>query len=158
MAGNEKDIVTTIMKDTRTAMLTYVDEQGRLVSLPMATQDFEDPSTVHFMTEADSDKMSAIAANPRVNVAYSSDEGWVSLSGTARRNDDPELMKKLWDAGASAFMEGGPEDPNNTLLTISAETAEYWDSPGKVATVVAMVKGIASDSRPDMGDNDTVRL
>lgn len=153
-----KDLVTDIMKDTQIAILTYVDEQGRLVSMPMATQEFDDPGTVHFLTEAVSDKMSAIAATPQVNVAYSSDAGWVSLSGTARRNDDQALLEELWDASASAFMPGGPDHPDSTLLTVIAETASYWESPGKAAMVVEMAKGVATDRTPDPGDSGTVSL
>lgn len=155
---DQRELVTEIMKDTRIAILTYVDELGRLVSMPMGTQDFEDPGTVHFITHADSDKMAAIAANPSVNVAYSSGKGWVSLSGNAARNDDRALLEELWDPSASAFMEGGPEDPNSTLLTVTADSASYWESPGKVATVVKMAKGVVTGDDPDLGDTGTVTL
>ncbi|WP_068425070.1 pyridoxamine 5'-phosphate oxidase family protein [Janibacter terrae] len=157
MAADEIDTVTKIMEDTRIAVLTYV-EGGRLVSVPMGTQDLDDPGTVHFITEADSDKMHAIAANPQVNVTYSSDDGWVSLSGTAARNDDRELLERLWDPSAGAFMEGDADNPANTLLTVTAETARYWATPGSLATVVQMAKGLVSDSRPDLGDSGTVSL
>ena len=155
---DQRELVSEIMKDTRIAILTYVDELGRLVSMPMGTQDFEDPGTVHFITHADSDKMAAIAANPSVNVAYSSGKGWVSLSGNAARNDDRALLEELWDPSASAFMEGGPEDPNSTLLTVTADSASYWESPGKVATVVKMAKGVVTGDDPDLGDTGTVTL
>ena len=56
------EIVAEIMKETHIAILTYVDAQGRLVSTPMGTQDLDDPGRVHFITEADTDKMHAIAA------------------------------------------------------------------------------------------------
>lgn len=155
---DQRELVSEIMKDTRIAILTYVDELGRLVSMPMGTQDFEDPGTVHFITHADSDKMAAIAANPSVNVAYSSGKGWVSLSGNAARNDDRALLEELWDPSASAFMDGGPEDPNSTLLTVTADSASYWESPGKVATVVKMAKGVVTGDDPDLGDTGTVTL
>ena len=155
---DQRETVTEIMKDTRIAVLTYVDELGRLVSMPMGTQDFEDPGTVHFITHADSDKMAAIAANPSVNVAYSSGKGWVSLSGNAARNDDRALLEELWDPSASAFREGGPEERNSTLLTVTADSASYWESPGKVATVVKMAKGVVTGDDPDLGDTGTVNL
>lgn len=156
------DIVTEIMKDTRVAILTFVDQQGRLVSMPMGTQDLDDPSQVHFITQGDTDKMAAIAANPHVNVAYSSSKGWVSLAGTAARNDDHALLERLWDASASAWMEGGPDDPKSTLITVTAETASYWESPGKVAIAVQLVKGKVqgADAEPDRdsGQSGTIPL
>lgn len=156
--AQEKDLVTDIMKDTKIAILTYVDERGRLVSAPMGTQDFDDPGVVHFLTEGDSDKMPAIAAHPQVNIAYSSDSGWVSLSGTAKRNDDRTLLEQLWDPSASAFMPGGPDHPNSTVLTVTAETASYWESPGRAALVVELAKGIVGDHQAEPGDSGTVSL
>ncbi|EKA61254.1 pyridoxamine 5'-phosphate oxidase family protein [Janibacter hoylei] len=157
MSETEIETVATIMRETRIAVLTHV-EDGRLVSVPMGTQDLDDPGTIHFITEADTDKVRAIAAHPEVNIAYATDDGWVSVSGTARRNDDRELLGRLWDASAGAFMEGGPDDPNSTLITVTADTARYWTSPGTVATVVQMAKGLVSDGRPDLGDTGTVSL
>ncbi|MCT1618807.1 pyridoxamine 5'-phosphate oxidase family protein [Janibacter hoylei] len=157
MSETEIQTVATIMRETRIAVLTHV-EDGRLVSVPMGTQDLDDPGTIHFITEADTDKVRAIAAHPEVNIAYATDDGWVSVSGTARRNDDRELLGRLWDASAGAFMEGGPDDPNSTLITVTADTARYWTSPGTVATVVQMAKGLVSDGRPDLGDTGTVSL
>ncbi|UUZ45050.1 pyridoxamine 5'-phosphate oxidase family protein [Janibacter limosus] len=153
----ETETVTEIMQDTGIAVLTYV-EDGRLMSVPMGTRDLDDPGTIHFLTEASSDKMQAIAANPQVNVTYSGDGGWVSVSGTAARNDDRALLERLWDPSAGAFMEGGPDNPDNVVLTVSAETARYWATPGSVATVVQMAKGLVSDTKPDLGDSGTVSL
>lgn len=150
--------VAEIMKETRIAVLTYIAGDGSLVSTPMGNQDFEHPGTTWFLTERDTDKVRAIQADPRVNVSYSSDAGWVSLTGTARVNDDRAKLKELWDASAGAFMTGGPEDPTNVLLQVDGATAEYWESPGKVVSAIELAKGLIGRSKPDLGDNDTVEL
>ena len=150
--------VAEIMREADIAVLTYVSLDGALVSTPMGTQDFEDPGTTWFLTERSSDKVSASEADPRVNVAYSSKAGWVSLSGTAHVSDDRAKLEELWDASAGAFMSGGPDDPDNVLLRIDGVTAEYWESPGKVAMAIGLAKGLVSDAEPDLGDNDTVAL
>nr|WP_300053416.1 pyridoxamine 5'-phosphate oxidase family protein [uncultured Nocardioides sp.] len=150
--------VAEIMEETDIAVLTYVSLDGHLVSTPMGTQDFEAPGTTWFLTERNSDKVRAIEADPRVNVSYSSKAGWVSLTGTAHVSDDRAKLHDLWDASAGAFMSGGPDDPDNVLLRIDGATAEYWESPGKVAVAVQMAKGLVSDDKPDLGDNDTVKL
>ena len=131
-----------VMRQTRVAILTYTDEQGRLVSAPMATQDFEDPSTVWFITQVDSDKVRAIQVSPAVNVAYAGDKGWVSLSGTARLNTDRARLKELWGAGAGAFLTGDADDPNNALLEVDADTAQLWESPGKLGLLVKVARGL----------------
>lgn len=146
---SDRDTVAKVMRETRIAILTYEDDAGRLVSTPMGTQDFEDPSTVWFVTEADSDKVAAITARPRVNVAYASDAGWVSLSGTAALNRDSAKLEELWDVSATAFMSGGPEDPNSALLKVTGETAQLWESPGRVGFLLDMVKGIVGREDPE---------
>lgn len=150
--------VTEIMRGTRIAVLTYVSQTGDLVSAPMATQQFEHPGTTWFIAERSSDKVAALGTDPRVNVAYSSDAGWVSLTGTARVSDDREKLRELWDAGADAFLSGGPDDADNVLLEVDGSTAEFWESPSRVTAAVQLVKGLVSDDQPDMGDNDTVTL
>lgn len=155
----DRSQITEIMKATRIATLTYEDADGRLVSTPMGTQDFEDPGLVWFITEADSDKVQAIEQNPRVNVAYASDKGWVSLSGTAVLSRDRAKLDELWDPSASAFMSGGPEDPNTALLEVTGDTAQLWESPGKLAMAVQLVKGLVSDDKPaDDSDAPVVDL
>jgi len=150
--------VAEIMKDTRIAVLTYVSPGGALVSTPMGMQDFERPGAIWFLTERDTDKVHAIEADPRVNVSFSSKSGWVSLSGTARVDEDRAKLKELWDASAEIFMSGGPEDASNVLLEIDGATAEYWESPGKVSSAIQIAKGLVTDAEPDLGDNDTVTL
>lgn len=154
-----REIVEKIMKDTRIAVLTYTDAQGRLVSTPMGTQDFEDASVVWFITGLDTDKVEAIRANPQVNVSYSSDDGWVSYSGTATPSKDKAKLDELWDASASAFMDTEKDDPRSGLLEVHGQTAEYWSSDGAVKTALEFAKGLVSKGdEPNMGDNDTIAL
>lgn len=155
---DQLETVTKIMRDARIAVLTYVSKEGLLVSTPMGVQDFEHPGTTWFLTEASSEKARALEADPRVNVAYSSDAGWVSLSGTAHVERNQGKVKDLWDASSGAFMSGGPEDPDSIALRIDATSAEYWESPGKISVAVQLVKGLVSDKQPDLGENDTVQL
>lgn len=150
--------VAEIMKDTRVAVLTYIARDGSLVSTPMGMQDFEQPGTIWFITERDTDKVHAIEADPRVNVSFSSKSGWVSLTGTAHVSEDRAKLEELWDASAGIFMSGGPEDASNVLLQVDGASAEYWESPGKVSTAIQLAKGLVSDAEPDLGDNDTVTL
>lgn len=158
MSTDERDVIAAIMRDTRIATLTYQDAQGRLVSTPMGTQDFEDPGTVWFITEVATEKVRAILANPQVNVAYASDKGWVSLSGTARLSRDQAKLKDLWDASATAFMSTDVDDPNSGLIEVSGETAQYWEAPGKVPMLVKMAKGLLGGKAADEGDAPVVEL
>ncbi len=150
--------VHDLIRTTRLAMLTSVGPDGRLVSKPMATQDVEFDGDVWFIAERASEKVRNIEARPEVNVAYSDNSSWVSLSGTASVVDDHARLEELWNTFTDAWMEGGPENPNNVLIKVDAHSAEYWDSPGsKVTQVANLVKAKLTGKRFE-GDNETVDL
>lgn len=161
MAESNENIqkVRDIIKGTRIAMLTHVDENGRLVSKPMATQEVDFDGTVRFIAERASDQGMDIQKNPNVNVAYSGNGAWVSLSGTARIVNDTDKLRELWSSFTGSWLEGGPENPNNVLIEIDADTAEYWDTPGgsKVTQVVNLIKAKVTGNTVD-GENEVVDL
>ena len=155
---DRQDKVRNLIRSTRLAMLTSIDPDGRLVSMPMATQDVEFDGDVWFISERDSHKVRNIAANPSVNVAYASHDSWVSLSGRAEVVDDQARLAELWNTFTDAWLDGGPENPNNVLIRVSAESAEYWDSPGtKVTQVANLIKAQVSGRTFD-GENERVDL
>jgi general stress protein 26 len=158
MSDGQTEKVHDLIKKTRIAMLTSVDADGGLISKPMATQDVEFDGDVWFIAERDSAKVRNISARPQVNVAYSGGSSWVSLSGTAAVVDDPAKLAELWNTFTDAWMEGGPENPNNVLIKVDADSAEYWDSPGsKVTQVLNLVKAKVTGERFE-GDNEQVDL
>ncbi|WIW68994.1 MULTISPECIES: pyridoxamine 5'-phosphate oxidase family protein [Kocuria] len=161
MAESNENIqkVRDIIKGTRVAMLTHVDEDGRLVSKPMATQEVDFDGTVRFIAERASDQGMDIQKNPNVNVAYSGNGAWVSLSGTARIVNDTDKLRELWSSFTGSWLEGGPENPNNVLIEIDADTAEYWDTPGgsKVTQVANLIKAKVTGNTVD-GENEVVDL
>jgi general stress protein 26 len=154
----EQDKVKKLIKDSKIAMLTTLDPQGRIVSQPMATQDVEPDADLWFIAERSSEKVANIRRDSRVNVSYSSSDSWVSVAGTAEVVTDPAKMKELWNTFTDAWMEGGPENPENVLIRVHADTAEYWDSPGsKVTQVLNLLKAKATGERFE-GDNKTVDM
>lgn len=155
--GTQK--VRELIKDTPIAMLTHVNQQGQLVSKPMATQDVDFDGTVYFIAERDSDQAQELQQNPAVNVAYSGSDSWVSVAGTARVVNDEAKLKELWDTFSGAWLEGGPENPNNILIEITGHSAEYWDTPGggKVTQAANFVKAkVTGDTLK--GDQGVVEL
>ncbi|QNN54414.1 pyridoxamine 5'-phosphate oxidase family protein [Nocardioides mesophilus] len=155
---DERQKLVELIKDSRIAMLTTRNEQGRLTSRPMATQDVETDGDLWFITERSSDKAAEIRRDPEVNVAYSSRDSWVSLAGRAEVVDDTEKLTELWGTFTDAWMQGGPDNPENVLVKVTAESAEFWDSPGtKVTQVVNLVKAKVTGERFE-GVNETVEL
>lgn len=150
--------VAGLVKGIRVAMLTAIDAQGRLVSRPMATQDVDFDGDIWFITERSAEHTRNLQAHPQVNVAYAGDSSWVSVAGTAKVVDDPARLEEYWNTFTDAWLEGGPDNPENVLVHVETDTAEYWDTPGsKVTQVVNLVKAKVTGERFE-GDNRVLDL
>lgn len=158
MADNGIDHVWDLMEKIGFCML--VTHEGEdLRSRPMAAYLDRDANRIFFLTDVASHKDQEIAANPRVNLAFADNSGmdYVSLSGTATISNDRQKVKELWATPAKAWWDS-PDDPSIRVLTITPQDAHYWDSPGKAVAYFKMAVAAVSNSRPDMGENKTVRL
>lgn len=158
-ANDEQKRVLDLVDDAKIAMMTYHDPSGALVSKPMTTQETDFDGTIRFIAERSSDKVQALQADPRVNVSYSQNGSWVAVAGNARIVNDEAKLRELWSGFTGSWLEGGPENPENVLVEIDGESAEYWDAPGG-STVIALtnlVKSTVTGSRIE-GDNAQVDL
>lgn len=156
VSNDPEDVRTvhTLIESMDIAMLTTVDASsphGRLISRPLSTQVAEEDGDVLFLVRDSSAVVRDVEANPQVNVAYSSVKAWVSLAGTAVVVRDRALVESLWSKGASAFMDGGPENPDNVVLRVNGDTAEYWGGESLVGTVVGTVKAVTGTKDDDEG-------
>lgn len=157
MSNEEITTLVDLTQDSRFCMLTTTDDDGTLVSRPMARQDVDLDVVLWFIATKDSRKARHITARPDVAVTFSSETSWVSLAGTAEVVDDLDKLRELWSSFAEAWIPEGPEDPNAVLIRVDAKTAEYWDNPGgRVSTLVSLVKSKVTGQPYDGGDHEVV--
>jgi general stress protein 26 len=156
---DEMERLRTLIGKARIGILTTVDDDGRLVSRPMAIKDREFDGDLWFFTEDPSHKTVEVRRDPQVNVALESGKGWVSISGEAEVVRDAAKIDELWDTGAEAWFEHGREDPKVALLKVTAHSAEYWatDDP-KPVVLLKYAKAAVTGGRPDVGEARTVEL
>jgi len=141
-------------------MLTTIDA-GQLRSRPMSTQQTEFDGDIWFFTSDDTHKLDEIAKDDRVCAAYAkpSDDTYVSISGRAEIVRDRAKMEELWSPILKAWFPQGLDDPHLCLLKVTAEQAEYWDSPsGKLVQLFGFVKALATGQEADWGENKKVDL
>jgi general stress protein 26 len=150
--------VADLIKDHRIAMLTTRDPFGTLVSRPMALQEVEFDGDLWFFAERGSRKVLHVGASPLVNVTVSGSGSWVSLTGEASVSEDVAKKRELWNAGAAAWLPQGPDDDSVVLVHVDAQSAEYWDTPGRVATVLSFAKAKVTGERYSGGDNERLDL
>ncbi len=153
--------LNNLIEDIDFAMLTTVDTDGVLRSRPMATQEAEFDGTLWFFTSDKTHKVEEVERDNRVNASYAKPEDnvYVSVSGRARLVKDKEKIEELWNPILKAWFPEGLDDPTLSLLKISVEEAEYWDSPNsKIVQLVGFVKALVTGTPADGGDHGKINL
>lgn len=151
-----------LIKNIKIAMLTTLSSSGELHSRPMQTQQFAFDGTLWFFTGRDSGKVIEMRNDRHVNVSYVGDNTYVSVSGRATLVDDRKKMENLWDPMFKAWFPDGIDDPNLTLMKVSVDSAEYWDSkaPNPVIKLVGFVEAVITGKSAGevLGENERLDI
>jgi general stress protein 26 len=139
-------------------MLTTRTDEG-LHSRPLAIQEGEFDGALWFLIQSSSGTAHEIAADPSVNVAIESKDGFLSIAGSASVQNDAAKVDALWSRQAEAWFPEGRDDPTVTLLRVDADSAEYWaiDEPKPVA-MFKYAKAAVTGEKPDLGETRKVDL
>lgn len=141
-------------------MLTTI-AGGKLHSRPMSTQEIDENGDLWFFSADNTRKVDEIAADDRINAAYSDPDGntYVSVFGRAKVVKDRAKIEELWSPVLKAWFPEGVDDPTICLLKVSVEEAEYWDAPSsKFVQLAGFVKALATGTEADYGDHGTIKL
>jgi general stress protein 26 len=158
---NEIRKLGELMKDVRICMLTTADDEGNLHSRPMAVQQVEFDGDLWFLTGRESRKTGEVQRERRVNASFANPDKqhYVSVSGTAECVDDKAKAKELWSEWYRTWFPKGLDDPNLTLMKVTVERAEYWDSPSSASVhLFGYLKAVTTGKRPDPGEHEEVDL
>jgi general stress protein 26 len=157
--ANLKGIIEKI-KDIRVAMLTTEDENGTLRSRPMANVDIDAENCIWFFTKDDSGKAAEVNQEPQVNLAFAdtSNQTYVSISGTASLSHDKDKLRQLWNPMVKAYFPNGLDEPNIALLKVKIHDAEYWDSSAStMVRLFNVAKAVITGTQYDEGEHGQVR-
>jgi general stress protein 26 len=121
-----RDLITA----SGVAMLTTVDDAGRLASRPMLPLLVEGDSRVHFLTHASSEKIRQVALQPSVAVTVSGPAStYLALTGRAVVSHDRDLIDRLWNPTYRAWFPDGAVDQDVAVLSVTVERADFWEAP-----------------------------
>jgi general stress protein 26 len=154
------DRVWTLMRDIGIAMVVTHSGQGdALRARPMAARADADENAIFFLTDAEAPKDEEVARNDNVCLAFCDVKGqrYVSVTGRASVSDDRARIKQLFSAADKAFWRDA-SDPATRLLRVAPAEAEYWEGPGLIVTAVKMLAAGAAGQRPNLVENEKVRL
>lgn len=155
---DQLETIRGIVTDVRTAMFVTVADDGALHAAPMTTQEAEFDGDAWFIASSSSETVRNLSARPSVNVSYAGSTAWVSLSGSAVVVTDAAKKKELWNTFTEAWFPAGESDPSVVVVKVSGDSAEYWDSPGRVAMTMSMIKARITGDSPDAGESHSVEL
>ena len=152
------DRVWGLMKKIGFAMLVTKDG-SKLRARPMTAYPERNENAIYFLTDARRHKDEEIARHPDINLSFADagDQKYVSVTGTAAISNDRAKIKRLFSAPAKAWWDSA-DDPNISVLKITPEDAEFWDSPGTLTSYVKMTAAAFTGARPDLGDHHKVAL
>ena len=158
-AGLEK--IREMVEPIRIAMLTTLNEQEHLVSRPMACLELDAEGAFWFFTKKTSPKVQQVSQiAPQVNLSFANPDtsDYVSVSGRAQELDDRAKIDELWSDEAKNWFPKGKDDPELTLLKVTTDTAEYWDSTdSKLVRLFQMARAaVTGNTYPDGGDHAKV--
>lgn len=152
--------VRDMIEDIRITMMTTIDQEGNLVSRPMAALQVDEEGTIWFFTNRTSPKVDQIDHNNnRVNLSFADvgDADYVSVSGHAEELDDRAKVDELWNPQAKAWFPKGKDDPDLILLKVHIDMAEYWSaSDSRMVRLFQQAAALVTGTPPDMGANEKV--
>lgn len=152
-----------LIADIDIAMLTTVDDDGTLRSRPMRYRQSKNgfDGKLYFFTHASSHKVVEVGQDQRVNAAFANpkNQEYVSIAGSATLSHDRAKMQELWNPVFKAWFPDGLEDPDLALLVITADQAEYWDSPtSPIAHLFGFVKTKIVGEVQSVGEDEKVTI
>lgn len=152
---NGPDRVWEIIEKVRVCMLTTCFDAG-LRARPLEARVDRKSGHVLFVTDIHSAKRDEVDRWPDVGLVFvdTADTAYLSITGTARIVDDPELRAAAWRKNDVVWWPGGPNDPDVCVLVCELHTAELWDGPSNAAVVAyEFAKARETGTEPDLGEN-----
>jgi general stress protein 26 len=143
---HEVEKVWKMIGRIRTCMLV-AEEGRRLHARPMSAYPDEREHAIFFLTDIRGAKDDVLHQHPEVCLSFVDGSHYVSISGDAFVSNDREKIHELWNVYAQAWFDG-PDDPAIRLVRVVPHDAQYWETPGKAATVVSMAIAAATGTRP----------
>ena len=137
--------------------ITWDGERQR--ARPLAAHIDRKEHAIDFLTDVDGHKDEQVAKFPTVSLAFSDGKKnrYVAITGKAEISNDRDRIKALWNPWAKAWWDSA-EDPKIRVIRVTPEDAELWDSPGRVASTVAMLAAVLTGKSPKLLDNAKVAI
>jgi general stress protein 26 len=157
----EIEKIDSLIKDIKAAMLTTMEDDGTHRSRPMWTIGREFDGKIYFFTDIHSAKSYEVRKHPSINLSYAdpSAQNYVSITGTCKVITDRTIIRELFKPMHKAWYPDGPDDVNLCALEITADYAEYWDSPGGfIPVAIGMARALITGKRHEHEESENEKV
>lgn len=127
--------------------------------VPMSHYADEDERALWFIGASGTELVRAATSGPVPAthiIADGSGKLWARINGTLTLSEDKAKLDEIWNAVASAWFEGGEQDPDVRLLKLSLTEAEVWATTGGIGFFYEIAKAKMTGDKPDIGDHFTL--
>jgi general stress protein 26 len=153
------DRVWEVIEKAGICMMTTHFSDG-LRARPMEAKPDRGADVIWFLTDRRGLKDDEVEHCPEVCLTffYADEKVYLSLSGEAFANRDPDRARELWDKKQEAWWSG-PDDPNLLVIRVELWRAEMWDGPANSAVAAfefaeARMLGI----KPNLGEKRKITV
>ncbi len=144
----------------RTCFFTTLTDSRPLPTRPMALQTVESDGSFYFFSAASSNKNDQLQQDSNVQLFFANNGSseYLSVYGTASISQDKEKIKELWNKFAEIWFQGGPDDPDVTIIAVTPQEARYWDTKhNKVVQWAKLAASMVTGKTMDDGVEGTLR-
>lgn len=158
MTDSMKEKFWDRLEDVRTGMLRA--EGARAVPMSHYVDDDDPENAIWFITAKGTDiSNAAITGADGEYLVTSNDENlYARITGRVSVSQDKEKLDEIWNAVASAWFDGGQQDPDVQLVRFDVQEAEVWVTGGSLKFLFEVAKAHMTDEKPDMGEHAVLRF
>ena len=150
-----------LIEENHACMLVTHGPGGTLHARPMHAIPDREKREILFYTEIAAGKARELASNDEVCMTFIShrNNDFVAVNGRAEVTQDRELIERHWSSMVQAWFPNGKDSPNVGMIRVHVRGGEYWDATSSdLAAMMKMMTAAAAGRRPDMGENEKVRI
>jgi len=151
-----------MVKGVRVCMfITNEQNTENLSGRPMSISKIDDDGAMWFFTKASSYKVDEIEESKKVSIAITneSSNNYLMIHGSAILVYDKSKMTALWSSILKAWFPLGLDDPDMTLIKVTPNEVNYWDSSSsKMVVLFNMLKAIVTGEVYEEGEHGKINL
>lgn len=131
MIRNPEKTIGSIIEKSKTAFISYIDDDGYPVTKAMLKpRDHEGINTFWFTTSTSSNKVKCFLKNPNASIYFVDKRFYrgISLTGTIEVLETVEAKEQIWQDDDIIYYPKGVTDPDYCVLKFTATKGRYYSN------------------------------